>query len=258
MSSLTADALSQIQPWGGLRPYFNSEWGSNGKFEETSATQGNADVDKVWYFHHAYDSVYSHVAAGGAGTGLHWGDRCDPGGAYGAGMANINGTDWYFGGVAVTGGVRAIYYLLAEFLKRSGINFSNFPYHHMTTGASAELQLQHEADFLVTGCSDGRQALVFLLRKRPYTLYADFDSVTPVFETLIVRGLHDGKYVIDVWEGWNNDVLAYDTAATPAQLPVLDAGDFQVAHLHLTVSENTLTLPNLTMRKGLFLTIWPE
>lgn len=236
---------------GDKRPYFDAEWGPAQKMYH------NADIDKEWYFFHAFYSVYSHLASGGAGTGLHWPYRCDTGGTYYGGMVFFGGQDWYFGGGMPTGAVRAMYFLLAEFLKGSGINFANFPHHPMSVGTGQNVEVTYASDPLgcfVTGCTDGRQAMIFVAREIHY-LQGGTGSAA-----LTINALFDGRYVVDIWEGWNVAVLAYDLGnQTPASLPSLNPDDFRVAsRRHVTVSGGTVSLDNLTMERGLLLTIRPE
>jgi hypothetical protein len=172
-------------------------------------------------------------------------------------MVSYGGQDWYFGGGMPTGAVRAMYFLLAEFLKGSGINFANFPHHPMSVGTGQDVEVTYASDpsgCFVTGCTDGRQAMIFVARK------IDYQQTGTGSAALTVNALLDGKYVVDVWEGWNDNVRAYDeNNRTPASLPSLNPEDFRVgSRRHVTVSGGAVSLNNLTMERGLLLTVRPE
>ena len=145
------------------RPFFDTEHGPIHTFKDHGVTLPAAFDDE--YFRHIQ---WAHLAAGGAGGGMRWPNR-DP--------------------HALTPGMRRAQRAMAGFLPL--VDWLRFRRTPLRIGAETP-------GVAAVGCGDGRQALVWVVRRA--MLPDGRVSVEPGPVRLCVPGLLDGSYTATMWD----------------------------------------------------------
>ncbi len=164
MGAIVRDALAEIHDG---RPFLDSEHGPIHSFKDRKRTLPEAFDDE--YFRHLQ---WAHVASGGAGGGMRWPNRRPH---------------------VLTPGMRKAQAGLSRFLPL--IDWPRFRRRNL----NREIVSTH-ADVAPFGCGDDRQALVWLLRRRPL-LQGRVDAAAPPIRPLVrVPGLAAGAYEVTAWD----------------------------------------------------------
>jgi hypothetical protein len=161
---LVREALAQISD---TRPFFDSEHGPIHTYKDYGKTLPAAFDDE--YFRHMQ---WAHFAAGGAGGGMRWPNRYPH---------------------VLTPGMRLAQSALSRFLPL--VDWKTFRRHNLN-----EEIVSSDRDVACFGCGDERQALVWLLRKKPLARDRRLarDHVGRV--SIQVPGLRPGPYQAVLWD----------------------------------------------------------
>ena len=164
VAGLMGEALAEIADG---RPLFDSEHGPVHAFKDRGVTLPEAFDDD--YFRHIQ---WTHLACGGAGGGMRWPNRHPH---------------------RLTSGMRRAQRALALFLPL--IDWPRFDRRLLGERLSCD-----DGDVFVVGCGDRRQAVVYLLRRRP--LLADGRLAPDACSRVSVRidGLGPARYCATLWD----------------------------------------------------------
>lgn len=160
MGKIVRSCIAETPPG---RPFLDTEHGPIHSFKDKKRTLPEPFDDE--YFRH---TAWAHLAAGGVGGGMRWPNR----------RPHI-----------LTAGMRRAQKAMADFLPL--IAWSDF---------RREPRDVKAVGFHAFACGDGKQALVWLLRRRAIgpggRVRTDLDALSPV---VVVPGLADGAYRITAW-----------------------------------------------------------
>jgi len=287
MASYVKDSLNHQIPQSppATHPYLNTEWHPHawvGQFADPEVAFPQS-FDRQYFFR-ILDMTLCHMCAGGCGTGMVWPYRIakDTQGNFVAPYCGtFNGINFW--GHGVSRAVRQMQFLLSEILKRSGINFGNFPHFNVddlgwvlttedTEGSFGLYPINdaHPVALFSTGCMDKRQALIYISRDRSWA-FADAIASTQITTNLLagmtVVGLHEGTYIFDVWEPWitrqaqPRSLLEYDIIGENDPFP-FNVEDFHVGRYEVEAADlggyTAATLLSVPIRKCLFVMVWPK
>jgi hypothetical protein len=161
---LVRQALAQITDG---RPFHESEHGPIHTFKDRHRTLPEPFDDE--YFRHMQ---WALLASGGTGGGMRWPNRHPH---------------------TLTAGMRRAQRALADFLP-----LVDWP--HFRRGNLNE-EIETDPDIAAFGCGDARQAVVWLLRRRPLLPDGRLDGgIPPRPATLRLPGLAPGHYCVSLWD----------------------------------------------------------
>lgn len=161
---LVREALSQIAD---DRPFFDSEHGPIHTYKDHHRTLPAKFDDE--YFRHMQ---WAHFASGGAGGGMRWPNRYPH---------------------QLTAGMRLAQRALAGFLPL--VNWRTFRRRNL----NREIKV-NDRSVACFGCGDERQAVVWLLRKRPLERDGRISRTFAAPVLARVPGLHPGDYRATLWD----------------------------------------------------------
>jgi mannan endo-1,4-beta-mannosidase len=175
MRSAVRFAFSQMAD---VRPYTDSESGPIHLYMDLKRQL--EDSFEMEYYH---NMSWAHLATGGAGSGMRWPFR-DP--------------------HALTPGMHAVQKGMARFVSDCGLDWLRFspqPIDHLlrlthSDPTNSDKEAREVASLIPFGCSDGEQALIWLLRD---CRTSSVDEPLPPID-LLVPQLQSGEYVISFWE----------------------------------------------------------
>ncbi len=185
----------------GIRPYTDSESGPIHLFMDLE--QQLEEPFEVEYYH---NMTWAHLASGGAGSGMRWPFR-DP--------------------HCLSPAMNAVQRGMSRFIEGCGLDWLHFSPQPLNEGVCV---VAHDAPdtsasvslpILPFGCSDGRQAVVWLLRDVRAGAGAD-----KVPSDLILPGMQPGHYDVEFWETYGGDKI--EDASVVVAVTAADGGDMRL------------------------------
>ncbi|MDP9094982.1 MAG: hypothetical protein M3N26_00260 [Pseudomonadota bacterium] len=164
VAELMREALAEITDG---RPFFDSEHGPIHTFKDHRITLPEAFDDE--YFRHIQ---WTHLACGGAGGGMRWPNR------------NPH---------TLTPGMRAAQRAMADFLPL--VDWNQFDRHIL----DKELECS-DPDVVLFGCSNGKDALIYALRQRPFLPDGRIDPLARSEIAISISGLEQHRFNIRFWD----------------------------------------------------------
>jgi mannan endo-1,4-beta-mannosidase len=164
VAKLMAEAMAEITDG---RPFFDTEHGPIHTFKDHGITLPEEFDDE--YFRHIQ---WTHLACGGVGGGMRWPNR------------NPH---------RLTAGMRRSQRGLTDFLPL--IDWKRFKRQLLNGDLTCSDQ-----DVVLLGCGDARQAVLYLLRRRPLLEDGRLDPAIRSDVSVHVPGLQPGRYRATVWD----------------------------------------------------------
>lgn len=191
-------AYSQITD---LRPYTDSESGPIHLF--MNLRRQLEEPFEIEYYH---NMSWAHLATGGAGSGMRWPFR-EP--------------------HTLSPAMNDVQLGISRFIQRCALDWLSFspqPFDDSLTVLPQDVSEGATLPVLLFGCSDGRQAIVWLLRD---SRIASEAAKIPI--ELFVPNMQPGRYAVEFWETYSGEKLVEASASVDADggaicLPLPDFG----------------------------------